>query len=197
MSAMASQITSLTIVYSIVYSGADQRKHQSSASLAFVRGIHRWPVNSPHKGSVTRKLVLFDNVMMNKFVTAELIQTLATTNNNSHKIRKITTTMLVIQTVLRWTIILILEPYHSMHWCKPQHLTHEKGGDSTFFCLQVSLVSKLGARTPFQYNIRSLILRAHKVSRDRCLKVFQSLWNFIGVSTALLPQRLSKFKAFR
>ena len=48
MSAMASQITSLTIVYSIVYSGANQRKHQSSASLVFVRGIHRWPVNSPH-----------------------------------------------------------------------------------------------------------------------------------------------------
>ena len=41
MGAMASQITSLTIVYSTVYSGADQRKHQSSASLAFVWGIHR------------------------------------------------------------------------------------------------------------------------------------------------------------
>ena len=40
MTTVASQITSLTIVYSIVYSGADQRKHQSSASLAFVRGIH-------------------------------------------------------------------------------------------------------------------------------------------------------------
>ena len=49
-STMASQITSLTIVYATVHSGADQRKHQSSASLAFVRGIHRWPVNSPHKG---------------------------------------------------------------------------------------------------------------------------------------------------
>ena len=55
MSSMASQITTLTIVYSTVYSGADQRKHQSSASLAFVRGIHRWPVNSPHKGPVTWK----------------------------------------------------------------------------------------------------------------------------------------------
>ena len=43
---IASQITSLTIVYSTVYSDADQRKHQSSASLAFVRGIHRGPVNS-------------------------------------------------------------------------------------------------------------------------------------------------------
>ena len=50
MSAMASEITNITFVYLIVYSGANQRKHQSSASLAFVRGIHRWPVNSPHKG---------------------------------------------------------------------------------------------------------------------------------------------------
>ena len=56
MGAMASQITSLIIVYSTVYSGADQRKHQSSASLAFVWGIYRWPVNSPHKWPVTRKM---------------------------------------------------------------------------------------------------------------------------------------------
>ena len=44
MSAMASQITSLTIVYSTVYSDANQRKHQSSASLAFVGEFtgHRW-----------------------------------------------------------------------------------------------------------------------------------------------------------
>ena len=61
----ASQITSLTIAYSTVYAGADQRKHQSSASLAFVRGIHRWPVNSPHKGPVTRKVFPFDDVNMN------------------------------------------------------------------------------------------------------------------------------------
>ena len=64
MSAMASQITSLTIVYSPVYSGADQRKHQSSASLAFVSGIHRCPVNSPHKGPVTREVIPFDDVIM-------------------------------------------------------------------------------------------------------------------------------------
>ena len=61
---MESQITSLTVVYSIVSSGANQRKHQSSASLAFVRGIHRWPVNSPHKGPVTRKMFPFDDVIM-------------------------------------------------------------------------------------------------------------------------------------
>ena len=64
MSPMASQITSLTIVYSTVYSGAGQRKHQSSASLAFVRGIHREPVNSPHKGPVTWKRFPFDDVIM-------------------------------------------------------------------------------------------------------------------------------------
>ena len=59
MSTMASQITSLTIAYSTFYSGADQRKHQSSASLAFVRGIHWGPVNSPHKGPVKRKMIPF------------------------------------------------------------------------------------------------------------------------------------------
>ena len=64
MSAMASQIISLTIVYSTAYSGWDQRKHQSSASLAFVWGIHRWPVNSPHKWSETRKMFPFDDVIM-------------------------------------------------------------------------------------------------------------------------------------
>ena len=64
MGAMASQITSLTIVYSAVYSGADQSKHQSSASLAFVWGIHRGPVNSPHKWPVTRKMFPFDDVIM-------------------------------------------------------------------------------------------------------------------------------------
>ena len=58
MDTIASQITSLAIVYSIVYSSAVQRKHQSSASLAFVWGIHRSPVNSPHKGPVTRKMHL-------------------------------------------------------------------------------------------------------------------------------------------
>ena len=64
MMAIASQITSLTIVYSAVYSGAHQRKHQSSASLAFVWGIHRGPVNSPHKWPVTRKMFPFDDVIM-------------------------------------------------------------------------------------------------------------------------------------
>ena len=64
MSAIASQITSLTIIYSTVYSDADQRKHQSSASLVFVWGIHREPVNSPHKWPVTRIMFPFDDVIM-------------------------------------------------------------------------------------------------------------------------------------
>ena len=64
MGAMASQITSLTIVYSAVYSSDDHRKHQSSASLAFLRGIHQRPVNIPHKWAVTRKMFSFDDVIM-------------------------------------------------------------------------------------------------------------------------------------
>ena len=64
MSVMASQITGVSIVCSTVCSSTDQRKHQSSASLAFVRGIHRWPVDSPHQGAVTPKRVLFDAIMM-------------------------------------------------------------------------------------------------------------------------------------
>ena len=64
MTMLASQITSLTVVYSIFYSGVNQRKHQSSASLAFVREIHRGPVNFPHKWPVTRKMFPFDDVIM-------------------------------------------------------------------------------------------------------------------------------------
>ena len=78
MSTIASQITSPTFVFSTVYSDADQRKHQSSASLAFVRGIHRGPVNSPHKGPVTRKMFPFDDVIMKKRLTPQEIIPLIT-----------------------------------------------------------------------------------------------------------------------
>ena len=64
MDTKAFQITSPTIVYSIVYSGTDQREHQCSASLAFLQGIHRWPVNSLHKWPITRKMFPFDDVIM-------------------------------------------------------------------------------------------------------------------------------------
>ena len=64
MGTMASQITSVSRVCSTICSCADQRNHQSSASLDFVREIHRWPVNSPHKWPVTRKKFLFDDVII-------------------------------------------------------------------------------------------------------------------------------------
>ena len=69
MTTLASEITSLTVVYSIVYSGVNQRKHQSSASLAFVREIHQGPVNFPHKWPVTRKMFPFDDVIMGNRVS--------------------------------------------------------------------------------------------------------------------------------
>ena len=64
MGVMTSHITGVAIVYSTVYSPADQRKHQSSASLAFAQGIHRWLVNFLHKWPVTRKMFPFDDVIM-------------------------------------------------------------------------------------------------------------------------------------
>ena len=80
MGTTVSQITSLTIVYSTVFSDRDERKHQSSASLAFVWGIHRWPVNSPHKWPVTRKMFPFNDVIMTKWcrmLTARLHNSIA------------------------------------------------------------------------------------------------------------------------
>ena len=74
MGAIASQITSLTIVFSAVYLDTDKRKQQSSASLAFVRGIHRRPVNSPHKWPVTRKMFPFDDVIMCGIHTRAILQ---------------------------------------------------------------------------------------------------------------------------
>ena len=64
MGAIASQITNLPIVYSIVYSDADQIKHQSSESLSFAREIHRVPVNSPHKWPLTRKMFPLDDIII-------------------------------------------------------------------------------------------------------------------------------------
>ena len=71
MSVMAFQIVGVSIVYSIIYSGADQRKHQSSTSLAFVQGIHWWPLNSPHKWPVTWKMFPFDDVIIHMSVSEQ------------------------------------------------------------------------------------------------------------------------------
>ena len=58
------QITGISDVCSAICSGADQRNHQSPMWLAFVKGIHRWPVDSPQKGPVTWKMFPLDDVIM-------------------------------------------------------------------------------------------------------------------------------------
>ena len=82
MGAIPSQITSLTIVNPTVYLDAGQRKHQSSASLAFVWGIHRWPVNSPHKWPVKRKMFPFDDVIMVNLTSAFFMSWVIYANSN-------------------------------------------------------------------------------------------------------------------
>ena len=64
MSAMASEITGISIAYTTVCSGTDEKEYQSFTSLDFVRGIHWWHVNSLHKEPVTRKIFPFDDVIM-------------------------------------------------------------------------------------------------------------------------------------
>ena len=64
MSTMASEIAGILIICSTVGSGADQRKHQSSGSLAYMKGIQQWPVASPHKGPIISKMFPFDDVII-------------------------------------------------------------------------------------------------------------------------------------
>ena len=75
---MASRITRLTVGYSIIYSGVDQRKHQCSASLAFVWGIPRGPMNSLHKWPVTQKMLSLDDVIMRKISIKSVLKMLMT-----------------------------------------------------------------------------------------------------------------------
>ena len=111
-SVMASQITSLAVVHSTAYTGADKRKHQSSTSLAFERGIHRWPVNSSHKGPVTRKMVPFDDVIM----------------SFSPQVRWVTMTTIE---SLRW---MMLET-----WLPTETLTHQRFFIVYIWCLVISI----------------------------------------------------------
>ena len=104
MTMLASQITSLMVVYSIVYSGVNQRKHQSSASLAFVREIHRGPVNFPHKWPVTRKMFPFDDVIMECGITHTAQQ-----RNHSRQVHK-THTMDMLWEKFQWILPLYMKP---------------------------------------------------------------------------------------
>ena len=93
MSAMVSQITGVSIIYSTVCSGADQRKRKNSASLAFVRGIHRWLVDSPTKGPATRKMFPFDDVIPMILLTVSCLTNLAVTSFVSPRHRPIYTSV--------------------------------------------------------------------------------------------------------
>ena len=73
----------VSIVCSTVCSGADQGKYQSSASLALAKGIHRWPVDSPHKGPVTRKMFPFDDVIRNSLTLGRCGSNFKTWSSNS------------------------------------------------------------------------------------------------------------------
>ena len=73
MRAITSQNTFLSIVYSVVCSGVDHTKHQSSALLAFMMWIHLWPVNYPHKGPSTRKMLPFDYVIVAHFIVPLIV----------------------------------------------------------------------------------------------------------------------------
>ena len=95
MSTMVSQITNVFIVYSAICVGADRRKHQSSMSLVLMRGIHRWPMNSLHRGPVTWKMFSFDDVimlMMKLWITSTIFankQRNSVMDNGSHDIHHI------------------------------------------------------------------------------------------------------------
>ena len=111
MTAVASQITSLTIVYLTIHSGTDQRKHQSSASLAFVRGIHQSLVNSPHKWPVTRKMSPFDDIIMGTDSKVPMRKKLATMTAH----RELTVTQMVTASrdwaMTKWSQPAVTEPW--------------------------------------------------------------------------------------
>ena len=140
MDAIASQITSLTIVYSIVCSDADQRKLQSSASLAFVQGIHRGPVNSPHKWPVTRKMFPFDDVIMYHGLHTSFYQALRNEQNGQHfaddificiSMKQIVFRLIISQCFFRWWLGTQLATSHYMNQCSPSFMTPHIHEDTT------------------------------------------------------------------
>ena len=158
MSAMASQITGVSIVLSTVCSSADKRKCQSSVSLAFVRGIHRWPVNSPHKGPVTRKMFSFDDVIVT--VTHVMIPIGAQTISRHHASLSMTS---VLSILTHWSLM-----KHMRQWTGPEWV---KWGPTVCSTLRYYpnlpwlLISRLVSQTP-QYIIRQISLDAPFCNRN-------------------------------
>ena len=133
MTRMASWITSLTIVYSIVYSGVDQRKLQSSASLAFVRWIHRRPVNSPHKWPVTRKMFPFDDVIVLACCIKSIFNSLWPMGDGDHTLLK-----------RYWPLCFGYKGYGTFYRNKkpPSWLQHRKMRDDKIIALNVEAKPK-------------------------------------------------------
>ena len=140
MGAIASQITSLTVVYSIVYSDADQGKHQSSASLAYVRGIHR----CPHKWPVTREMFPFDDVIMCGRASSSWLHDTDVTRKTSRDIklveyktfisedgmeipcRHLLLVVVIVTTINLWLLMCMYEPVFPSHYlsqCWPRFMT--------------------------------------------------------------------------
>ena len=117
-SVMASQITGVSSVYSTVCSSLDLRKHQSPTSLAFVRGIHRWLVNSPHKGPVTRKMFPFGAVIMNAVYKVQtLTRDQITRELGSHFDRQISEFHLKLKLCVENIAKMSIDMYSRIHQC--------------------------------------------------------------------------------
>ena len=146
MSGIASQITSLMIVYSTLYPGADQRKHQSPASLAFVRGIHRGRVNSPHKWPVTRKLFPFDDVIMlhvswGQSSILEQIPTLLTFKWSKNWAYTITVYSEIFLCFLAWLGSSSIQVFLNMFWiCFPVSYLKKKTPAKIYICSSICLI---------------------------------------------------------
>ena len=153
MGTRASQITSLMIVYSTVYSDANQRKHQSSASLAFVRGIHRGPVKSPHKWPVTRKMFPFDDVIMASDRNNTRAPILNPFHNMDNKLmKKITRYVWIMAEILHINLTPI--PYFAL--------------PAAIFCVNsdvttpVNSTSQMNVTNEYHSNTKNLLASAHE-----------------------------------
>ena len=153
MGAIASQITSLTIVYSTIYSDTDQIKHQRSASLAFVRGIHQGPVNSPHKWPVTQKMFPFDDAIMPHYKNNMVSQWSYLFNKNSSTWKKASLRSKSTPDEKRYQF----QHFASMEWnkvcrnkvcsnLKHQELIYSKISNSLHLNSEYSMVSITGPR---------------------------------------------------
>ena len=171
---MVSQITGITIIYSTVHSGADQKKHQSSASLTFVWGIHRWPVNSPHKWPVTRKMFPFNDVIMSEYW---------------------------VRTPWIGIAIIPKPPCSISEWCD-NFISQYRGFETSQDFDKTSYCLVHGIRVVPSPVFQEIIATYPKISRNlgavrNGFRFALSLWNLTGASVALLPRRLWNFRTIR